>query len=50
MFLQYVAKHLTEENTSLHYVQYHAEVQVVAGIIYTLKYKGNNDDGECQVS
>lgn len=50
-FFQYVAAHLETENTTgLHYVQYKAEVQVVAGIMYTLKYKGNNEDGVCEVS
>lgn len=48
--LQFVVAHLESENSSLHYVQYKAEVQVVAGLIYTLKYRGNDESGACKVS
>lgn len=41
---------LKNDDSSLDYVQYDAKVQVVAGLIYTLKYKGFDDSGACQVS
>ncbi|CAM9128267.1 unnamed protein product [Ascophyllum nodosum] len=45
---QFASDHLAEENSGLHYVQMNAKVQVVAGLIYTLRYNGNDDDGVCQ--
>ena len=38
------------DDSSLDYVQYNASVQVVAGLIYTLTYKGFDESGACQVS
>lgn len=46
---QFAVAYLSEANSGLHFVQINAKVQVVAGLLYTLHYKGNDDDGVCQV-
>lgn len=46
---QFAADHLEAENSSLTYVQVKAEVQVVAGLMYTLHYEGKDGEGVCKV-
>ncbi|CAM9142730.1 unnamed protein product [Hapterophycus canaliculatus] len=45
---KFAADHLAAENSSLTYVQLKAEVQVVAGLMYTLHYEGKDADGVCK--
>ncbi|CAN0434448.1 unnamed protein product [Ectocarpus sp. 12 AP-2014] len=44
---QFAAEYLTEQNSELTYIQVKAEVQVVAGMMYTLHYRGNDAAGDC---
>ncbi|CAM9462164.1 unnamed protein product [Ectocarpus fasciculatus] len=44
---EFAAEHLKEQNSELTYIQVKAEVQVVAGMMYTLQYRGNDAAGEC---
>ncbi|CAN0275473.1 unnamed protein product [Ectocarpus sp. 6 AP-2014] len=44
---EFAAEYLTEQNSELTYIQVKAEVQVVAGMMYTLRYRGNDAAGEC---
>ncbi|CAM9329853.1 unnamed protein product [Scytosiphon promiscuus] len=45
---KFAADHLEAENSSLSYVQVKAEVQVVAGLMYTLYYEGKDAEGVCK--
>eukprot|EP00903_Cladosiphon_okamuranus_P009288 g8862.t1 len=45
---QFAADHLKGLNSGLTYIQVKAEVQVVAGMVYTLHYKGNDSEGACK--
>ena len=38
------------DSSGLHFVLVKAELQVVAGLMYTLRYKGNVGNGVCQVT
>lgn len=47
--VQFALAHLESRNSNLHFEQTHADVQVVAGLMYTLMYSGNDGNGVCQV-
>lgn len=43
-------EHLKTEHPEVTYVLVKAEVQVVAGLKYTLHYEGDDAEGVCKVS
>ncbi|CAM9729518.1 unnamed protein product [Laminaria digitata] len=45
---EFARGHLLAESDGLHFVLFKAEVQVVAGLMYTLQYKGSDGNGDCQ--